>query len=491
MSFLFRILAILIGIFIWKAVVGSFRKAGKAMRDDSCDGEDDPVSTVQLDQAEQWRQAAQQISCKFDPGADPHGKDASISGRFSGHVVTIRRFGRSYVRYFVAFRRAPAFQVCVVRDLETIAERILDGHPVFSSKAFFSSREPIFYCSAENEEAFRRFLDVPSNRSAVLNLVRLFSAGMFNTEGVSVRIRATVPDVSVISSMAAIADALENPADTPMPDLLAAPKKPPVPLPSAPNLAPSAPDAGKETPKRFPPLQVEAGAARKTSRLQARKQDSDASRRTAVIRIAPEGKHEHGADAAQDSIVRISDKAPSAAKQAPHPETPVKPAEKHAAPPETPVKPFETSTGLTGQAAPAPEPSPASSPSSADSALTVESVCAALFTKSFPGAEERAAFDAMKGRRVRWSGELVMVLPFSMDFVFGSQKGVKATVLLCKTAQGPAGFQIQVKAVAAFPPELRSELEAAKGKSIVFEGEILKFEPFAREIYLQDASLVP
>ena len=474
MSFLFQIAAIAIAIIIWKTVVADFRKASKAMRDDPDEGEDESVSAAGLELENHWRQAAQQISCTFEPGADPRGKDASITGRFSGHAVTIKRFGRTYVRYFVAFRRAPAFQVCVVRDLETIAERILDGHPIFSSKSFFSSREPFFFCSAESEEAFRLFLDVPSNRSAVLNLVRLFPAGMFNTEGVSVRIRSTVPDVSVISSMAAIADALENPSKMPMPDLLAAPKKAPFPLPSTRDLAPSASEKEEDTPKRFPPLQVDVGAARKTSRLQARKQDPDASRRTSQIRgVAPE-KHEREPEDAQDSIVRISDRTPTEAKKVP-------PAEKIASV-EKPIPPAE-------KIASAPEPSSTPSPASTDPSLSIESVCAALFAKSFPGAEERAAFDAMKGRRVRWSGELAMVLPFSMDFVFGTRKGVKATILLCRTAQGSAGFQIQVKAVAAFPPEVRPALEAAKGKTVVFEGELLKFEPFAREIYLQDAKL--
>ena len=121
--------------------------------------------------------------------------------------------------------------------------------------------------------------------------------------------------------------------------------------------------------------------------------------------------------------------------------------------------------------------------------MDVESVCSVLFAKSFPGAEERAAFDAMKGRRVRWSGELQMCLPFSMDFTFGSRRGVKATLLVCRIAQGHSGTPVTIKAVAAFPPEQQRELEAAKGRTVVFSGEILKFEPFAREIYLQDARL--
>ena len=435
MPFLFKIIAILIGIFVWKSVVGSFRKASKAIYDDSDDEDgDDTASAARLDLEGQWRQAAEQLACKFDPGDAPNLKNASISGRFSGHAITIKRFGHGYVRYFVAFRKAPGFRVCVVRDLETIAERILDGHPVFPSKMFFPSGEPDFFCSAESEDAFDQFLNTPSNRSAVLNLVRLFPAGMFNNEGVSVRLRASAPDISVISSMAAIANALEAPSSTPMPDLSAATKQAPIPIPAA-------------RPAR--------SRATKTSKipLSSNTADSSFSQRTTVIRISSEARRSGKSDTLKADVVRSTPE-----RTAPAPATPEKtviPAQKPAA--------------------------------AADPALAVESVCAALFSKAFPGVEERAAFDAMKGRRVRWSGELLLSLPFSMDFVFGSRKGVKATLLVHKLGQG--SVPVQVKAVAAFPPELREQLESAKGKTIAFEGDLLKFEPFAREIYLQDASL--
>ena len=454
MPFLFKLVAILIGIFIWKAVVGSFRKAGKAMHDDSDDGDGDggSASAAHLDLEEQWRQAARQLACEFDPGKSPNGKDASITGRFSGHAITIKRFGRNYVRYFVSFRRPPAFQVCVVRDLESIAERILDGHPIFPSKMFFSSQEPDFYCSAESEEAFDRFLDTPSNRSAVLNLVRLFPAGMFNNEGVSVRLRAATPDVSVISRMAAIANALEAPSSIPMPDLETASKKTPLHMPEV-RPFPPADEEEEDTPKRFPPIQIGKSPARKTSKIAhpTGGADTSSSRRTTVIRISPEAKRSGQTDTLKADVVRSANSS---------------------APP-VPAEPEKTPVPVQNTAA--------------DENLTVDSVCAALFGKAFPGAEERAAFDAMKGKRVRWSGELQMSLPFSMDFVFGSRKGVKATILICKLAQG--AVPVQIKAVAAFPPELRERLESAKGKPVVFEGELLKFEPFAREIYLQNASL--
>ena len=450
MPFLFKIIAILIGIFIWKAVMTSFRKANKAMHNDSSDGDDDSAPVAKLDLDGQWRTAAKQLGCEYDPGKSPDGKDAAINGRFSGHSVTIKRFGHNYVRYFVDFRNPPDFHVCVVRDLESIAERILDGHPIFPSKMFFSSQEPDFFCSAESEDAFDRFLNTPSNRSAVLNLVRLFPAGMFNNEGVSVRLRANAPDVSVISQIAAIANALESPSSTPMPDLTTAQKKDLLAVSQDYSPAEQVEDAAP--PKRHQPLPVDT--ASKTVRIPLPSNTPSSSQRTTVIRISSEAKRMNKSDTPKADVVRSASSS---------------------------AHPASTST-------PSPCPSEAGHIRSGGTAsLTVESVSVALFGKAFPGAEERAAFDAMKGRRVRWSGELLMSMPFSMDFVFGSQKGIKATILICKLAQG--SVKVQIKAVAAFPPTLREQLESLKGKSIVFEGELLKFEPFAREIYLTDASL--
>jgi hypothetical protein len=448
MNFLFKIIAILIGIFIWKTVVASFRKANKAIHEDS-DDENAPVAKLDLES--QWREAAKELGCEYTPGTSPDGKDAAITGRFSGHSVTIKRFGRNYVRYFVDFRNPPGFRVCVVRDLESIAERILDGHPIFPSKMFFSSQEPDFFCSAESEEAFDRFLDTPSNRSAVLNLVRLFPAGMFNNEGVSVRLRGNAPDISVISRMAAIANALESPSSEPMHDLLTAQKKDLLAVPQ--DFTPEVQQEEPDMPKRHQPLQVDVDA--KTTRIPLPPNTPLSSQRTTVIRISSEAKRMNKSDTPKAGVVRSSSASASPAP---------------------------------ASASPRIQPEPVVQKPTVAGDLTVESVCTALFGKAFPGAEERAAFDAMKGRRVRWSGELLMSMPFSMDFVFGSQKGVKATLLICKLAQG--SVKVQIKAVAAFPPDKREILDAMKGKMVLFEGELLKFEPFAREIYLVDASLV-
>ena len=369
MPFLFKIIAILIGIFIWKAVMTSFRKASKAMHDDSHDGEDDSIPVAQSDLETQWREAAELIPLStFDPGDAPNAKNASITGSFSGHVFTIKRFGHNFVRYFVAFKKTPGFHVCVVRDLETIAERILDGHPIYPSKMFFSSQEPDFFCSAESEDAFDRFLNTPSNRSAVLNLVRLFPAGMFNNEGVSVRLRGKVPDREVLVRMSMIVTALENPSQTPMPDMQIAQKK--GLFYNVPKDFPPAVDAKEEedTPKRFPPLPVDT--ASKTVRIPLPSNTPSSSQRTTVIRISSEAKRMNKSDTPKADVVRSSSPAAS-------------PVPAPAAPPASATKP-------------PPCPSEAGHIRSGGTAsLTVESVSVALFGKSFPGAEERAAFDAM------------------------------------------------------------------------------------------------
>ena len=476
MPFLFKVVAILVGILIWKAVVGSFRKASEAMRDDSddeADGKDDSTPAAQLDLESQWRETAKALFCTFDPGNAPNAKNASITGRFSDHIITIKRFGHNYVRYFVSFRKAPGFHVCVVRDLESIAERILDGHPVFPSNKFFSTQEPDFYCSAESEDAFARFLKTPSNRSAVLNLVRLFPAGMFNNEGVSVRLRAKVPDGEVILRMLDIAKALENPSQTPMPDLQAARKKGLLSVPA--DFQPAADAEEEDTPKRFPPIEIGKKPSSKTSKIRHPGGDSDSSMRTTTIRISPETRRTSRFP--RKPVVAQNMPEQAAPEIKPEKKTVAAPEKKTVAAPEQ----IEQKTAV-----PVPEKKTAS-PVAGD--LTVESVCGTLFGKTFPGTEERAAFDAMKGRRVRWSGELQMCMPFSVDFMFGSRKGVKATVLICKLAQG-GSVTVPVKAVAAFPPELREQLTSLKGQTIVFEGELFQFEPFSRQIYIQDASLV-
>ena len=70
MGFLFKIIAILIGIFIWKSVVASFRKANKAIHEDS-DDENAPVARLDLEG--QWREAAKELGCENLHFINPNG----------------------------------------------------------------------------------------------------------------------------------------------------------------------------------------------------------------------------------------------------------------------------------------------------------------------------------------------------------------------------------------------------------------------------------
>ena len=140
-----KLFGIIAGIVIWKvfmSMINGARTVKKSMDEDAereglGDDGKGPVPQARRDFLDQWQEAAKELGCKFEPGDSPDGKNASISGRFSGRNILIKRFGRNYVRYFVELRRAPGIRVCVVRDLDIIAERILDGHPVFPSRMFF------------------------------------------------------------------------------------------------------------------------------------------------------------------------------------------------------------------------------------------------------------------------------------------------------------------------------------------------------------------
>lgn len=77
-----------------------------------------------------------------------------------------------------------------------------------------------------------------------------------------------------------------------------------------------------------------------------------------------------------------------------------------------------------------------------------------------------------------------------MDFVFGSQGGVKTTLELMDIQQGTYSMKVKIKAVVCFPKEDLQKLRALNGKEITFSGILLKFEGFAKEVYLTSGKLV-
>ena len=83
---IFKIFAVLAGIVIWKAfmsMIAGFRAAGSDRDEEEDDDHDDakePVPQVRRDYLDEWRAAAEELGCKFDPGSSPKGLDTSISG---------------------------------------------------------------------------------------------------------------------------------------------------------------------------------------------------------------------------------------------------------------------------------------------------------------------------------------------------------------------------------------------------------------------------
>lgn len=135
----------------------------------------------------------------------------------------------------------------------------------------------------------------------------------------------------------------------------------------------------------------------------------------------------------------------------------------------------------------APETAPEAIPD--NHLLRKEVLIPALFGSTFAGAKEKELFERVKGREVVWSGTVKSEYEFGMDFVFGNQGGVKTTLELMDIQQGTYSMKIKIKAVVCFPKEDLQKLRALNGKEITFSGILLKFESFAKEVYLTSGKL--
>lgn len=121
--------------------------------------------------------------------------------------------------------------------------------------------------------------------------------------------------------------------------------------------------------------------------------------------------------------------------------------------------------------------------------LAADSVAAELFSSSFPGEKEKAYFNGIAGSSVQWSGILRSAYPYSSDFVFGPGPRVKATFEIAEVSSG-YGMKNKVKATVSLPQEAAERLKGKTGKSFCFSGKLLRFEPFAREILLENGELL-
>ena len=107
-----------------------------------------------------------------------------------------------------------------------------------------------------------------------------------------------------------------------------------------------------------------------------------------------------------------------------------------------------------------------------------------LWRSGLMASRQKELFAPYAGREVEWEGILKTCFPFSTDFVFGKEGGIKATFELEEFKPEGSFMPIRIKAVAAFPKTEQSKLEKAFGIKFRFRGKLLKIEPIAREIYL-------
>ena len=137
-----------------------------------------------------------------------------------------------------------------------------------------------------------------------------------------------------------------------------------------------------------------------------------------------------------------------------------------------------------------PEQNPApAAPASGDELLKKEVLLPALFASTFVGTKEKELFELVRGKEVVWDGLLKGEYEFGMDFAFGSQGGVKATLELMEIRQGAYSMKAKVKGIVCFPKSELQKLRSLNGERITFRGTLLKFEGFAREVYLTSGTL--
>lgn len=132
------------------------------------------------------------------------------------------------------------------------------------------------------------------------------------------------------------------------------------------------------------------------------------------------------------------------------------------------------------------EPAPSAS---SETLLEQNTLAAALFAASFPGAKEQALFQTVKGKRIEWSGILKSSYRFGNDFVLGNGPAVKAVFEIAELT-GNYSMKTRVKAVVRLPQEALDLLKNRNGGRFRFTGTLEKFEAFAREIVILDGSLL-
>jgi len=160
----------------------------------------------------------------------------------------------------------------------------------------------------------------------------------------------------------------------------------------------------------------------------------------------------------------------------------------HPAPASQAPRPSSIPTALKEQPAPAIAAPPQKAKEEAICGTGKEELAKALFSASLPGPAEKAAFESVKGKEVSWTGVLKSSNEYGVDFDFGGGEGTKAIFEICEIT-GSFSMKTKVKAAVQLPKGMGAELKAKCGQTVSFSGTLLKFEAFAKEIYLTGGKL--
>lgn len=184
-----------------------------------------------------------------------------------------------------------------------------------------------------------------------------------------------------------------------------------------------------------------------------------------------------------------------AASPEPEPRVPIDPAplaevDAAADPASAATEEIAASPDAASEPEAAPEPAVTSSaePISVEPAVDIVAFCDSVFAPGAMSFEANKAFDeAYKGRQVTWIGTLKTAEPYSFDFVFGSGRGVRATLAIHTVDAGLIGNK-DVDAVIQLPATTAG-LAARVGERLPFSGTLTKVDGLSRKVFVTDASL--
>jgi hypothetical protein len=119
----------------------------------------------------------------------------------------------------------------------------------------------------------------------------------------------------------------------------------------------------------------------------------------------------------------------------------------------------------------------------------VESMCKALFNPKMTSFDAQRLFEQRyRGASIGWHGVLRSTEAYSLDLVFGSKPGLRATFEICALPASGYG-ESTVTAVVQLPPEAAAALEGRTGETFSLTGTLLKIDGFLRTFFVAAGSV--